>query len=141
MEIKFKRLSPDVQIPEYKTAGAVAFDLAVSESGIIEPAETKFFKTGLVMKVPEGYVLLVAPRSSNAKKQIRLGNGIGLIDQDYCGPNDELKLALHNFGQTAYTVEKGERIAQAMIVPVLKGDFVEVDEMAAVDRGGFGTTG
>ncbi|MFA6132245.1 MAG: dUTP diphosphatase [Patescibacteria group bacterium] len=141
MQILFKRLSPEVPVPEYKTAGAVAFDLAVPQGGVIQPGETKFFPTGLVIKVPEGHVLLVAPRSSNAKKQIRMGNGIGLIDQDYCGPTDELKLALHNFGQTPYTVENGERIAQAMIVPVLKGEFIEVDEMAAPDRGGFGSTG
>lgn len=141
MKIEIKRLSPNVPLPEYKTAGAVAFDIAVPEGGVIQPGETKFFPTGLVIKVPDGHVLLVAPRSSNAKKQIRMGNSIGLIDQDYCGPTDELKLALHNFGQTPYTVENNERIAQAMIVPILKGEFVEVEEMEAPDRGSFGSTG
>jgi dUTP pyrophosphatase len=141
MKIEFKRLSPNVPVPEYKTAGAVAFDIAVPEGGVIQPGETKFFPTGLVIKVPEGHVLLIAPRSSNAKKQIRMGNGVGLIDQDFCGPNDELVLALNNFGSGPYTVADGERVAQAMIVPVLKGKFVEVDKMASPDRGGFGTTG
>lgn len=141
MQINFKRLSPNVPIPEYKTAGATAFDIAVPEGGTIQSGETGFFPTGLVIKVPDGHVLLVAPRSSNAKKQIRMGNGIGLIDQDYCGPTDELILALNNFGSTPYTVENGERVAQAMIVPILKGEFVEVEEMEAVDRGGFGSTG
>ena len=139
--ILFKRLTPNVPIPEYKTAGAVAFDIAVPQGGTIQPGETKFFPTGLVMKVPEGHVLLVAPRSSNAKKQIRMGNGIGLIDQDYCGPTDELKLALNNFGQTPYTIEDGERIAQAIIIPILKAEFVETAEMEEKNRGGFGTTG
>lgn len=141
MKIEIKRLSPNVPLPEYKTAGAVAFDIAVPEGGVIQPGETKFFPTGLVIKVPDGHVLLVAPRSSNAKKQIRMGNGIGLIDQDYCGPNDELILALNNFGSTPYTVENNERVAQAMIVPILKGEFVEVEEMEALDRGSFGSTG
>jgi dUTP pyrophosphatase len=141
MQIQIKRLYPEVPMPEYKTAGAVAFDIAVPKGGVIQPGETKFFPTGLVIKVPNGYVLLVAPRSSNAKKQIRMGNGIGLIDQDYCGPTDELKLALHNFGTEPYTVEDGERIAQAMIVPILKGEFVETENLGAPDRGSFGTTG
>ncbi|HBR80974.1 MAG: Deoxyuridine 5'-triphosphate nucleotidohydrolase Dut [Candidatus Uhrbacteria bacterium GW2011_GWE2_45_35] len=141
MQILFKRLSPDVPIPEYKTAGAVAFDIAVPKGGVIQPGETKFFSTGLVIKVPDGYVLLVAPRSSNAKKQIRMGNSIGLIDQDYCGPTDELKLALNNFGSEPYTVKDGERIAQSMIVPIAKGEFIETADLGTPDRGGFGSTG
>lgn len=141
MKIKIKRLSPNVPMPEYKTAGAVAFDITVPQGGTIRPGETIFFPTGLIIKVPDGYVLLIAPRSSNAKKQIRLGNGIGLIDQDYCGPTDELKLALHNFGRASYVIKDGERVAQAMLVPILRGEFVEVEEMKSPDRGGFGSTG
>lgn len=141
MQILFKRLSSNVPVPEYKTAGAVAFDIAVPQGGVIQPSETKFFPTGLVMKVPAGHVLLVAPRSSNAKKQLRMGNGIGLIDQDYCGPSDELILALNNFGSAPYAVADGERIAQGMFMPILKGEFVEMEEMEASDRGGFGSTG
>lgn len=141
MKISFKRLRPDVPVPEYKTAGAVAFDIAVPKGDVLQPGETKFFPTGLVIKVPDGHVLLIAPRSSNARKQLRMGNGIGLIDQDYCGPNDELVLALNNFGSAPYTITDGERVAQAMFVPILKSEFVEVEEMETQDRGGFGTTG
>jgi len=141
MQINFKRLSPDVPMPEYKTAGAVAFDLSVTESAILQPNETKLFRTGLVVQIPEGYGLFLLPRSSNAKKQVRLANGIGLIDQDHCGSEDDLKLFLHNFGSKPYSVEKGERIAQALFIPVMIADFVEVAEMAAPNRGSFGTTG
>ena len=128
-------------MPEYKTPGAVAFDLAVIESKSIEPGQTVFFQTGLVICVPNGYALILASRSSNAKKQISLANGIGVIDQDYCGPNDQLHLAIHNLGTTTYTVEKFERVAQGLIVPIAKAEFNLVEKLEAVDRGGFGTTG
>lgn len=141
MQIKFKRLSSNVPMPEYKTAGAVAFDLSVTESGVLAPGESRLFPTGLVVEVPEGYALILVPRSSNAKKKVKFANGIGIIDQDYHGPTDQLFLALHNFGSESYTVEKGERIGQGMFVPVLKGEFIETEDMNTFDRGGFGTTG
>ena len=141
MQINIKRLSPDVPMPEYKTAGAVAFDLAVTEGGTLASGESRLFPTGLVVEIPVGYTLILAPRSSNAKKQVKFANGIGIIDQDYHGPTDQLFLALHNFGSAPYTVEKGERIGQGMFVPVLKAEFIEVEKIEATDRGSFGTTG
>lgn len=141
MDINIRRLSPSVPLPEYKTSGACAFDIAVMESKTLAPNERHLFSTGLVVKVPENHVLILAPRSSNAKKGIRLANGIGIIDGDYCGPNDELKLALHNIGTEPYTVETHERIAQGLFIPVTRGTFIEPTEWEAPDRGGFGTTG
>jgi dUTP pyrophosphatase len=139
--VDIKRLGPDVPLPEYKTAGAVAFDIAVRESKTVPPGETIFFSTGLVVCIPQGYVLVVASRSSNAKKQIVLANGIGIIDQDYHGPTDELHLAVRNEGQAPYVVEKGERIAQGLFVPVARAAFREVETLDAPDRGAYGTTG
>jgi dUTP pyrophosphatase len=142
MNVKIRRLTPDTPLPEYKTAGACGFDLAVIEGGVILPGERKKFRTGLVVQVPDGHVLLTLPRSSNAKKGLRLANGTGVIDQDYCGPEDEIFLFLHNFGQEPYTVEAGERIAQGVIVPVLRGvTFTEGEDMGTENRGSFGTTG
>lgn len=142
MEIAFRRLTPDVPLPEYKTPGAAAFDLAVIEDGIIAPGERKLFRTGLVVKVPSGHVLLLMPRSSNAKKGIQLANGVGVIDEDYCGPEDELRLFLFNIGSEPYFLEKGERIAQGLFVPIAKGSFTEpIDWNVEKNRGGFGTTG
>ncbi|MFZ2681524.1 MAG: dUTP diphosphatase [Patescibacteria group bacterium] len=141
MQISFRRLSPDTLVPEYKTPGACAFDVAVIEEVTLEPGERQLLSTGLVVTVPKGYALLLMSRSSNAKKGLRLSNSVGLIDQDYCGPTDELKCSIHNFGQTAYTITKGERLAQALIVPIVMGDFIETHEVKAGDRGGFGTTG
>ncbi len=141
MEIAIRRLRPDVPLPEYKTPGACAFDLAVIEGRTLAPNERGIFPTGLVVKVPEDHVLILASRSSNAKKGITLSNGIGIIDGDYCGSNDQLHIALHNIGTEPYAVETGERIAQGMFVPITRAQFVEPTNWQAADRGGFGTTG
>ena len=141
MQIFFKRLFPDVSIPEYKTRGSVAFDIEILHGKIIEPEETHFFSTGLIISVPEGYMLMLANRSSNAKKQLTLANGIGVIDQDYCGPEDELHLAIKNVGKIAYEVKKGERLAQGIILPVERVQFIEHEIEGRKNRGGFGTTG
>lgn len=141
MEISFRRLVPEAVIPEYKTSGAVAFDIAVIEEKTLQPGERQLFRTGLVICVPPDHALLVFSRSSNAKKGVRLSNSVGVIDQDYCGPNDELKAALHNFGSEPYTVQAGERVMQGLIVPIAKAQFIEVIDTQAPDRGGFGTTG
>ncbi len=140
MDVRIRRLSPDAPLPEYKTPGACAFDIAVTEEITLSPGERKMVPTGLVVEVPSGYALLLFSRSSNAKKGIRLGNSVGVVDQDYCGPNDQLFAALHNFGQEPYTVKKGERVMQGLIVPVARVSFIEnLDN--TINRGGFGTTG
>ncbi len=141
IEVKIKKLDPNLPDLEYKTPGAVAFDLSVRKEAVIRPGETKILPTGYVICVPEGYTLILAPRSSNAKKGLPMANGIGIIDQDYCGPEDELHLALHNRGKEPYTIKAGERIAQGLIVPIARAKFTEVDELEAPNRGGFGTTG
>ncbi len=142
MQVKIRRLTPETPLPEYKTSGACGFDIAVIENGTLLPGERKKFRTGLVVAVPEGHVLLLFPRSSNAKKGVRIANGTGVIDQDYCGPEDELFAYLHNFGNEPYTIEAGDRIMQGVIVPVARGiTFEEGAELNAPNRGGFGTTG
>ncbi len=141
LPVDIKRIRPDVPFPEYKTAGAIAFDIAVSEGKTMQPGETVFFSTGLVVCTPPGYGLIIAGRSSNAKKQITLASGIGVIDQDYCGPEDELKLSVRNEGSAPYTVEKGDRIAQGLFVPIVRAEFHEVESLSAPTRGGYGTTG
>lgn len=139
--VTIKKLDPTVPTPAYETAGAVAFDLAASEEVTLQPQERRLVATGLVVCVPQDHVLILAPRSSNAKKGILFGNGIGIIDQDYCGPDDQLYLALYNIGTEAYTVKKGERIGQGLFVPVSRAEFHEVAELNAPNRGSFGTTG
>jgi len=140
--VRIKRLSPDARIPEYKTAGACAFDLAPIEEKTIQPGEIVGLKTGLVICVPEGYTFIIASRSSTPKKHhLSLPNGIGIVDNDYCGPEDEILLGVYNFGTEPVTVTKGQRLCQGLIIPIVKAVFEEVEQLDAPTRGGWGSTG
>ncbi|MBU4315317.1 deoxyuridine 5'-triphosphate nucleotidohydrolase [Patescibacteria group bacterium] len=142
MEIQFKRNHPLAQIPEYKTHGAVAFDIAIVEDGNITPRQMTKFRTGLIIKVPSDHALIIASRSSNPiKKGIGLANSIGIIDSDYCGPDDELHLLISNITDADVALKAGDRVAQGLFIPITKPRFIEMDEMQAPNRGGFGTTG
>lgn len=133
---------PDAILPEYKTAGACAFDLATIENAIIQPGEIVRLRTGLIICVPRGYTLFIAARSSLPKKYgLCIPQGFGIVDQDYCGPDDELLLQLLNFTDTPTEVKKGDRLAQGMFVPILKADFNVVKKIESKNRGGFGSTG
>jgi dUTP pyrophosphatase len=142
MEIQFATTHPDAQIPAYKTAGAAGFDLSLVEDVTIAPRTFVKARTGLVIGVPDGHVLIVASRSSNpVKKGITLANSIGVLDSDYCGPEDELFLLLENITDETVELKKGDRVAQGMILPVPSVTFTQVERMAGKNRGGFGTTG
>ena len=138
--VRIRRLHPDTPVPVYKTAGACAFDIPIIEGGVLAPGERRPFRTGLVIQVPDDHVLLLFVRSSNAKKGLQLANSTGVIDQDYCGPEDELFAYLYNIGSEPYTIEPGERLMQGLIVPVAHAQFTE-EAITAPNRGGFGTTG
>lgn len=141
MKIKIHRKNPGVAIPQYQTPGAVAFDLTAAESVTIAPWEIKLVSTGLVIATPPGHMLMLAARSSlPLKKGLMVANGVGIIDQDYCGPEDELKIQLLNISKLPITVEKGERIAQGMFVKIERAQWEE--GLTTKDsRGGFGGTG
>lgn len=144
MNIRFHRTHPDAVVPEYKTPGSVAFDISLVEDVTIDPRAMAKIRTGLVIEAPKGHALLLASRSSNpVKKGIDLANSIGVIDEDYCGPEDELFLVLQNLTDETVSLTKGDRIAQGMFVPVTKGTFTEVSasELAPHSRGGHGSTG
>jgi dUTP pyrophosphatase len=141
LPVKIKRTSKDVPFPEYKTLGAIAFDIATIEDKELLPGELVFLRTGLIVCIPEGYGLIIAARSSTAKKNIVLANGVGIIDQDYCGPEDELHLNVRNVGREPYRVKAGERLAQGLFVPIVRATFEEVEEIRGSNRGGYGTTG
>lgn len=142
MEIKIKRIDTTLPLPEYKTKGAVAFDLYSRNDEVIPPRSLKLIPANFIIETPEGYMLMLAARSSLAsKKGLMMGNGIGTIDQDYCGEEDELKLNLYNFTDAEVTIEKGERLAQGIFVKIEKGNWNEASKMAPESRGGFGTTG
>jgi len=142
MIVKIKRIDKTLPLPVYKTAGAVAFDLILREGAIIAPGEIKKLPCNVVVEIPEGYMLMLAPRSSLPYKKPGLiqSNSVGIIDQDYCGPTDELKFSAHNVSDHPISVERGETLSQAVFVKIEKADLIEVEEMSAPDRGGFGST-
>ncbi len=141
MKVKIKRLDKSLPLPDYHTKGAVAFDIYSRVDEIIGPHGRKIVPSNLIIEVPKGYVLVLAARSSLSKKGLRLSNGIGIIDQDYHGPQDEISILLNNFTDQSVEVKKGERIAQGFIIPVEKADWEEVPEIKKESRGGFGSTG
>lgn len=142
MNIKIKKLHPGAIVPTYGTEGAACFDLAVHYGqGYIQPNEHKMIKTGLAFEIPKGYVMLIFPRSSWANSySLNLMNCVGVIDSDYRG---EVSVLLRNNGSDEFCVEKSQRIAQAMILPVQQVAFEVVDELSDTQRGagGFGSTG
>lgn len=143
MNIKVKKLKPGATVPTMGSKFAAGADLYSAEDAdvVIGPGETKFIGTGLAMEIPEGYVGLVYARSGLAcKRGLAPANKVGVVDSDYRG---EIKVALHNHGKEAQTVEKGERIAQIVIAPYLSVNYEEADELSETERGegGFGSTG
>ncbi len=133
---------PDAVIPVYTTPGACAFDLCPIEDTTIQPGQIVRLRTGLVICVPDGYTLLIAARSSLPKRfGLCIPQGFGIVDNDFCGPTDELHLQLLNFTNQPTSVKKGDRLAQGMFVPFVKSDFHEVEKLESKSRGGFGSTG
>ncbi|MDD5417791.1 MAG: dUTP diphosphatase [Candidatus Nanoarchaeia archaeon] len=141
MEIKIKRLDKSLPLPEYQTTGSVGFDIYCREQMMIEPKTIALVPSNLIVETPKGYMLLLALRSSTPKKKGLLKpHGIGVIDNDYCGENDEIKVQVYNFTENPVVVEKGERIAQGIFVKIDKFEWKE-DEVMKESRGGFGSTG
>ncbi|MFH1047411.1 MAG: dUTP diphosphatase [Patescibacteria group bacterium] len=142
MQLTITRLDKTLPLPKYETAGAVAFDVYARETISVAPRAIALIPTNLVVQIPEGYALLLASRSSTPKKKgLSIPHGIGIIDQDYCGPQDELKAQVYNHGTEQVTIERGERIAQALIVPIQRVEIVEREFSTTESRGGFGSTG
>ena len=137
-----------VALPSYETSGAAGADLRANlpdgdraEGWILAPMERRIVPTGLRVEIPEGYEMQIRPRSGLAAKYgVTLANAPGTIDSDYRGP---LGVILINLGADPFTVGHGERIAQAVIAPVVQADYVQVDALGGTTRGegGFGSTG
>ena len=137
----YKKIEKDLPDPEYKTEGAIGFDLVARVETVVPSFEVRLIPLNLVVKIPEGYGLFLLPRSSTPiKKQLLIPNGVGIIDQDYCGEEDELKLQVLNFSKKDVLVERGERIAQCVIVKIDQSTLSEIQKMSEKSRGGFGST-
>ena len=141
MLIKIKRFDKSIPLPQYKTEGAAAFDLCAREDVEILPKEFKYVPLNVAVETPPGYFLLLVARSSTHKKGIWMANGIGIGDSDFSGNDDQYQAVYYNFSDKPVLVEKGERIAQGLIVKRETVQWQEVDVMPNKTRGGFGTTG
>jgi len=133
----------DLPLPAYATAGAAGMDLmaAVAEPLVIPPAGRALVPTGLAIALPPGFELQIRPRSGLALRHgIVLPNSPGTIDEDYRG---EIQVILLNAGDAPFTVTRGMRIAQAVLAPVMRAAWQEVDGLPSSLRaeGGFGSTG
>ena len=141
--IAVKKLNENAVLPTYGSDFAAGADLyALCDSEItFAPGETKLIPTGLAMEIPEGYAGLIYARSGLASKRgLAPANKVGVVDADYRG---EVMVALHNHSTVEQKIAPKERIAQLVVAPFLKAEFIESDELSDTVRGvgGFGSTG
>jgi len=141
--LRVKRLphGEGLPLPAYATPGAAGMDVVAAEDVVLAPGARHPVATGLAIAIPHGYEIQVRPRSGLALKHgITVPNTPGTIDSDYRG---ELKVLLINHGPQAFTITRGDRIAQLVLAPVLQGAWLEVDALDETARGegGFGSTG
>lgn len=149
MELKYKLMHEDAKAPFKKHDNDAGFDLCAVEEVVIEPGETKIVKLGVGFDIPEGHMLQLCARSSISKKGLIIVNGVGVIDEGYKG---EVAIALHNqfkmnpddplLRNRKIIIEKGERIAQVVLLPVVYPQLKQVDDLQDSERGtgGFGST-
>lgn len=141
MKVRIQRIDKTLPLPIYETDGSVGFDILARETTRIEPGKIELIPSNVIIEVPKGYMLMVASRSSTPqKKGLTQPHGFGIIDHDYCGPEDEVKIQVYNFSGQLVTIERGEKIAQGVFVRVDKFEWEEVDKIREDSRGGFGST-
>jgi len=141
LKVKIQRIDKELPLPVYETGGSVGFDLVAREDIEIKPGMIELVPSNCVVEVPAGYMLIVASRSSTPRKKgLTPPHGFGIIDHDYCGPEDEIKIQVYNFSPESVDVKKGEKIAQGVFVKIDKFEWEEVDNIKESSRGGFGST-
>ena len=143
VKILIKKTNKEVITPKYKTDGSSGVDLSafLEKKVVIKPNSSELIPTGLQVAIPEELEIQIRPRSGlAAKESIGVLNSPGTIDSDYRG---ELKIILFNHGKEDFIINNGDRIAQMVLVPILKMEFEEVDSLPHTVRGqgGFGSTG
>jgi dUTP pyrophosphatase len=140
MDVPILRLHDSAQQPRYATAGSNGFDLCTAEAAQIAPGEIALVGTGLVFATPPGWCLLVCLRSSTPRKfGVIQPHAVGIIDEDYRGPSDELRLQLLNFTAAPSSIPAGSRIAQGVFVRAGRAQW-SLHDPGEGSRGGFGST-
>ncbi len=141
LRVAIKRIDKGLPLPVYATAGSVGFDLLCRETVEILPRQIELIPGNVIVRIPFGYFLMLTLRSSTPRRKgLLIPNGVGIIDRDYAGEGDELKVQVLNFGDEAVEVKRGERIAQGLFIPVVHVQWDEIEEVGQ-GRGGFGSTG
>ena len=143
VKVLIKKLDKKVRLPEYKTTGSSGLDLTafIEKKIVIKPGENALVPTGISIAIPEDTEVQIRPRSGlAAKNNISVLNTPGTIDSDYRG---EIKIILFNHGKEEFIVKNNDRIAQMILMPVIKAEFEEVENLPKTLRGsgGFGSTG
>jgi dUTP pyrophosphatase len=140
--VRIRRLIASAVIPRYETAGAAGFDLSAAQDMTVQPGEVTLVPTGLAIEVPPNTFLGVFARSSTPlKRGLMVANGVGVVDPDYCGPDDEVKIEVYNFTARPVHIKAGDRIAQGILIPAVRVVWDEAAELQRESRGGFGATG
>lgn len=141
MKVPLRRIDPDLPLPRHARPGDAGVDLYSRETLVLAPGERRLVPTGIAIAVPVGHAGLVTPRSGLAARSgIGIVNAPGVVDSGYRG---ELAVALINHGSEPVRIERGDRIAQLVVVPVAELEFEVVEELETSERGegGFGSTG
>lgn len=142
MKVKVKRIDEKLPLPIYETEGSVGFDFICRENITIEPNNLALIPANVIVETPPGYALIVALRSSTPKKSgLLMPHGIGIIDQDYCGPEDEVLIQVYNFRSESVKIKRGDKIAQGVFIKVDQATWSEPAKIDRETRGGFGSTG
>ena len=143
VKVLIRKLSPEVKLPSYKTSGASGMDLMafIKSSVTIKPKTSSLIPTGLSIAFSEDYEVQIRPRSGlAAKNNISVLNTPGTIDSDYRG---EIKVIIYNHGNSDFLINNGDRIAQMTLMPIVKMELEETNDLPETIRGkgGFGSTG
>ncbi len=135
MRIRAKRFDKKFPLPKYEKMAA-GFDFYCRESAILKPGEMKAIPANVAMEIPDGYVLIVVPRSSTAhRKGLMMPHSIGIIDPFYRGDDEEIVLLFYNFTKDKVSIRKGDKIAQGILLKSEKVDFQEVEKLNKSKRG------
>nr|DAP41479.1 MAG TPA: dUTPase [Caudoviricetes sp.] len=139
-QMKVKLVNEYAQLPTRGSKDAVGLDLYSQLHIKVSADSQKKIPLGVAVEIPKGCMGLLVPRSSMSKTPLRCANSVGIIDADYRG---ELSIAYENVSCNDYTIFRGDRIAQLIILPIVMADVVEVDELSETERGagGYGSTG
>ena len=140
--IQIKRIDKSLPLPRFETAGAVGFDLLARTDTYVYQHTPSLIPANVVVKIPRGYLLMITLRSSTPRKfGLIMPHGVGIIDQDYCGNDDEIMIQVQRLTEGETVVRRGDRIAQGIFVMAQNYfKWTEVSKITKRSRGGFGST-